>query len=119
MKNYFKFLQAKMYLGILIVLGCAMLGSVLGARKESKESLPEITERDIQILQQDDFSAPELIGVLPLAAEQNKWYNFKFAGIFGCLGILLYCILMAAYLPLYNFAFFQAVRKWLGLMENK
>ncbi len=116
MKKYLKFLKEKIYLGILIVMGLAMLGSVLGARKESKEPLTGITERDIQISQQDDSSAPELIGVFPLAAEQNKWYNLKYAGIFGCLGIILYCILMAVYLPLYDMTFFKAVRKWLGLM---
>lgn len=119
MKNYLKLLKEKLYLGVLIVLGLAMLGSVLGARKESKEPLAGITERDMQILQQDDSSAPELIGIFPLAAEQNKWYNFKYAGVFGCLGIMLYCILMAVYLPLYNLSFFQSVRKWLGLIERE
>lgn len=39
MRKYLIFLKKKLYMGILIILGFAMLGSVLGTRKESKEPL--------------------------------------------------------------------------------
>lgn len=115
MIKYLKFLKVKIYLGVLIVLGCAMLGSVLGARKESKEPLNGVTEEDVLISEQENNNAPELIGILPLAAEQNKWYNFKYAGVFGIAGVFIYCALMAFYLPLYHLHFFEMIRKWFGL----
>ena len=118
MTKYLKFLKVKIYLGILIILGCAMLGSVLGARKESKEPLTGITEEDIRISQQADYTAPELTGILPLAAEQNKWYNFKYAGLFGVAGLAVYCVSMAIYLPLYDLRFFKMIRQCLGLPED-
>lgn len=115
--TYLKFLKQKIYLCILIIFGFAMLGSVLGARKESKEPLNGITQEDTLIMQQGT-DAPELIGILPLAANQNNWYNFKYAFIFGCAGILVYCILMAVYMPLYHFRFFVFIRRLLGSEEE-
>lgn len=115
MKKYFKFLMEKIYLGILIILGCAMLGSVYGAYKESKESLPGVTGKDVLISQGRINDVPKLTGILPLAEEQNKWYNFKYAGKLGVVGFVLYCILMACYLPLYHFKFFEAIREWMGV----
>ena len=100
MKKYLKFLKMKIYLGILIVLGMAMLGSVLGARKESNEPLVGITQEDMEIAA-GMGPAPDLIGILPLAAGQNQWYNFKFAFAFGMAGVVIYCIFMAVYLHFY------------------
>lgn len=115
--NYLKFLKHKMYLCILIVCGFAMLGSVLGARKESKEPLNGITQEDTLIKQQGT-DALELIGILPLAANQNNWYNFQYALPFACAGLLFYCILMAIYMPLYHLRLFIFIRKILGSEED-
>lgn len=121
MVKFFDFLREKMYLGILIVLGCAMLGSVLGARKESKETLPGIVPADLQLMEQANENAPELTGILPMAASQNKWYNFKYAIAFGLAGAVIYCFLMAIYMCLYDIRFFKTLRHFLktGFYEEK
>lgn len=108
--KYFHFLKRKLYLGILIILGCATFGSVLGARKESKEPLNDIIQKDTIILQQNPENAPILIGILPLAANQNNWYNFKYALFFSGIGVILYCLLMAIYMSLYNLRLFVRIR---------
>ena len=113
--KYIRFLRKKIYLGVLIVLGCAMLGSVWGARTESKEELPGVTQEDIRLSQQADYHGPELIGIFPLAAEQNKWYNFKYAAVFGLAGVVVYCVLMAGYLHWYYLPLFKFLRKCLGM----
>ncbi len=115
--NYLKFLKQKIYLCILIVCGFAMLGSVLGARKEAKEPLNGILQEDTLIAEQE-VESPELIGIFPLAANQNNWYNFKYASLFACAGLLFYCILMAIYMPLYHLRFFVCIRKILGSEED-
>lgn len=113
MKKYYEFLKGKIYLGILIVLGMAMLGSVLGARKESLEPLAGITQEDMKIAGEAG-RVPDLIGILPLAAEQNQWYNFKIAFIFGMVGAVIYCILMAIYMRLYGSHIFRVIRNFFG-----
>lgn len=115
MRKYLIFLKKKLYMGILIILGFAMLGSVLGARKESKEPLNGIMEEDL-LLQEEN--RPELAGVLPLAANQNKWYNFQFAFGFGIIGIIVWGVLMILYLKTYDKHFFVVIRSAL-LMEEK
>lgn len=114
--KYLIFLRQKLYIAILIVCGFAMLGSILGARKESKESVTVYgpVSDDTISFQESGESLPELAGYLPLAADQNKWYNFKYAVIFAGAGIVLYCLFMAVYLPLYQNPFFLWMRKKMG-----
>lgn len=114
MKKYYKFLKIKIYLGILMVLGMAMLGSVLGARKESNEPLAGITQADLEAAKRTG-QVPDLTGVLPLAAGQNQWYNFKFAFFFGAAGAVIYCISMAVYMRLYDLRIFQSIRNFWGI----
>lgn len=114
MTEYYKFLKTKIYIGILIVLGCATLGSVLGARKESKEPLTGVTREDIRLSAREDYRGPELTGILPLAAEQNKWYNFKYAAIFGFAGGFIFCGLMAVYRHYFYLRPFKIIREWIG-----
>lgn len=116
--EYIKLLKRKLYLGILIILGCALLGSVLGARKESKEPLNGIVWEDIQALQSGS-AAPELTGILPLAANQNNWYNFKAALAFALAGIVIYCIVIALYQIVYSCRFFVCLRKHLGVEDER
>lgn len=118
MKKYYKFLRAKIYLGVLIVLGMAMLGSVLGARKESKEPLAGITREDMEVSQRAG-QAPDLTGILPLAVGQNQWYNFKFAFVFGIAGAVIYCISMVIYFRLYHLRFFRMIRSFFGEEEGR
>ena len=118
MKKYLKFLKMKIYLGILIVLGMAMLGSVLGARKESNEPLVGITQEDMEIAA-GMGPAPDLIGILPLAAGQNQWYNFKFAFAFGMAGVVIYCIFMAVYLHFDYLNVFRIIRGFFGEEEGR
>ncbi len=96
-----------------MVIAFAMLGSVLGARKENKEPLKGITQEDVSIMQQQDANAPILTGILPLAENQNNWDNFKWAILFSGIGIVFYCILMALYMPLYDIRFFKWIRRLL------
>lgn len=117
--KYLNFLRQKIYLGILIILGCAMLGSVLGARKESKEPLNGITEGDIILMEQESPDAPRLIGILPLASNQNKWYNFKYAFIFAGFGAIIFCVFAAIYLHLYYLRLFVQIRKFMGIKDEK
>lgn len=98
MTIYLKFFKQKIYLGVLLVFCCACFGSIRGAWKESMEPYIWITEEDV-IKQQSGESAPILTGIMALAAEQNRWYNFDYAIIYGGRGIILYCLLLALYLP--------------------
>lgn len=106
--TYISLLKEKVYLGVIIIFICALLGSVLGARKESKEPLNGIIQSDIDKMQQ--INEPIMIGQLPLAANQNNWYNFQYAVLCAGIGCLLYLICIAIYLPLYEMAFFVWIR---------
>lgn len=134
-QTYLQLFKKKIYLGILIVLGCAMLGSVLGARKESTEPLPGITDAESAVaytandttkytaditaesttdmLSEKAADAPVLLGEIALASTQNKWYNFRYAAVFAIIGVLLYGVIVAIYVPLYEKAFFVSLRKFL------
>lgn len=121
--EYFKFLKLKIYLGVLIVCGCAMMGSVLGARKESYEVITVYGKEETGelIIHEEKNNAPELTGYLPLAADQNKWYNFKYASIFAGIGVVIYFISMSIYFPLYMLPIMVGIRKMIciGRNENK
>ena len=90
--KYLIFLRQKLYIGILIVCGFAMLGSILGARKESKETITVYgpVSDGVVSFRDSGESLPELAGYLPLAADQNKWYNFKYAVIFAGAGMVMF-----------------------------
>lgn len=119
MKKYCGFLKRKIYLGVLIVFGMGLIGGVFGARKESMEPLIGVTQEDITISSQANGDMPELTGIVPLAAEQNKWYNFQYSFIFGMAGIVIYCILIAVYLRMYHMRFCQIIRHWLGAGDGR
>ncbi len=114
MRKYFRLLKQKMYIGFLIVLGCAFLGALRGAWKESREGYIDVTQNDLELMNQNDGNVPDMIGVIALAAEQERWYNFDYAVIYGRRGIVLYCLLMLVYLPLYRLRFFEMLRAFLG-----
>lgn len=114
MRAYFRLIKQKSYIGFCIVLSCAFLGALRGAWKESGTGYIGVTQNDLVIMQQNDDNAPDLIGIIGLAAEQERWYNFNYALIYGGRGIIIYCLLMAAYLPLYGLRFFKVIRAFLG-----
>lgn len=121
MKEYLKLLKQKMYFGFILILCCACLGSFRGAFKEHGEPLCGVTQKDIQIMQQQEQNSPDLVGIIALASEQNRWYNFAYAFAYGKRGIVLYCFLMIIYLPMYHFRCFKVVRQIIGRKndENK
>lgn len=117
MKTYLKLLKRKFYFGFLVILSCACLGSIRGALYESNDYIG-VTQDDLDIMQQPDHSAPDLIGIFPLASEQNGWHNFSYAVIYAKRGFIIYCILMACYSLIYDFRFFKWVRRFIGENEN-
>ncbi|MCM1224598.1 MAG: hypothetical protein NC548_60135 [Lachnospiraceae bacterium] len=120
MKTYFLFLRKKFYIGFCIILSCAFLGALRGAWKENGEGYIGITQDDLAVMQQNDGNAPELTGIIGLAAEQERWRNFDYAWIYALRGMVIYCVLMAVYLPMYRLRFFKALRTFLKKddMEN-
>lgn len=116
--NYLRLLRQKAYIGLLIVLLCACAGSIRGAAKEYKEAPYDITEADMAAMGQPEGTAPDLVGVIPLAAEQNRWYNFSYAAHYAGRGFVIYCVVMAVYLPLYRFPMFAALRAFLKEEEG-
>lgn len=100
--TYIKLLWEKAYLGFMIILLCACLGSVRGALKESGEFFIGVTEEDLYNREKAGDGAPEMIGVIALAAEQNRWRNFSYAAHYAGRGVICYCLLMAVYLPVYR-----------------
>lgn len=114
MRTYFRLLRQKMYIGLLIILSCAFLGALRGAWKESHEMYINVTQNDLELMHQNDGSVPDMIGVIALAAEQERWYNFNYAINYGCRGIIIYGLLMIVYLPLYRLRFFKTLRIFLG-----
>lgn len=100
--NYIKLLKENMYAGFLIVMLCACLGSIRGAWKESGESFIGVTQEDLAAMEQAGEGAPDMVGIIPLAAEQNYWHNFSYALHYAGRGCVCYCILTAVYLPLYH-----------------
>ncbi len=100
--NYIRFLWDKKYVGLLIVLVCACLGSVRGAWKESGEPFIGVTEMDLADMENAGAGAPEMTGVIALAAEQNRWLNFDYAFHYAGRGVVCYCVLAAAYMPLHQ-----------------
>ena len=121
MRAYFQLFRKKIYFGFLIILACACFGSFRGAYKEKREGYIGVTQEDISIMQQTDRQAPDLIGVLHLSSEQSRWYNFGYAFVYARRGLILYCILLAFYLPLYRKRFFVMLRTLIGksMNENK
>lgn len=117
--RYLKFLWEKAYIGFLIVLLCACLGSIRGAVKERTEVHHDITEEDIAAMELPEGSAPDLVGVIPLAAKQYRWFSFSYAFYYGRRGIVIYCIMMAVYLPLYNVLPFVSLRRFLQINDDK
>lgn len=113
-RTYFNLLRQKMYIGFLIILTCAFLGALRGAWNESHEGYIGVTQNDLELMHQNDGSGPDMIGVIALAAEQERWYNFGYAIIYGSRGIIIYGMLMIVYLPLYRLRFFKALRIFLG-----
>lgn len=108
--SYIRLLWEKAYLGLLIVLLCACFGSVRGAIKESREPFIGVTQEDLSDMEAAGDNAPEMVGVIALAVEQNRWRNFSYAAHYAVRGVAVYCMLMAAYLPLYHCRGFKAFR---------
>lgn len=100
--SYIKLLWRKAYVGLLIILLCACLGSIRGAWKERGEPFIGVTETDLAEIEHAGESAPEMVGVIALAAEQHRWLNFDYAAHYAGRGVVCYCVLMAVYLPLYR-----------------
>ena len=119
MRAYLKLLKEKIYFGFLVIISCACLGSIRGAWKEMGEGFIGITPDDINIMQQNDSNAPELTGIVPLAAEQNRWHNFGYAIVYAKRGAILYCVLLILYLPMYHFRFFKKIRIFIGKSEEE
>lgn len=116
--RYIRFLRKKAYLGFLTVLLCACLGSIRGAVKENGEPFIGVTEADLACMEEAGVSVPDLTGVIPLAAEQNRWRNFSYAVHYAARGFACYCILMAVYLPIYHCRFCVAVRAFLEIEDT-
>ena len=110
--KYLRLLTGRMYFGVMVILACACLGSVRGAMKESREPFIGVTEADMDRMQ-DGVAGPDLTGIMPLAAEQNRWRNFSYAVIYAGRGLVIYCVLMAVYLPLYRLRCLQVLRSFL------
>lgn len=111
--NYFILMRKQAYLGALIIMVCACLGSIRGALKENQEGYIGVTQEDFSRMGEAGVSAPEMIGVMALAAEQNRWHNFGYACHYAFRGVVLYCTLMAVYCLLYHCRFFEALRVWI------
>lgn len=114
MRAYLKLFRKKIYFCFLIILSCSCFGSIRGAWKETGEGFIGVTADDISIMQQDDSNAPDLIGIIPLASEQNRWNNFGYAIAYARRGFILYCVLLVFYLPMYHFRFFKMIRLFIG-----
>lgn len=110
--NYFMRLRKQAYLGVLIVMVCACLGSIRGALKENREGYIGVTQEDLVRMGEAGVSAPEMIGVFGLAAEQNRWHNFGYAYHYAFRGVACYCVLMAVYCLFYHCRLFEAFRVW-------
>lgn len=120
MKSYLKLLKQKLYIGFLIVCVCACFGSIRGAWKESGEGYIWITGEDIANMHLAGKTMPDLTGIMALASEQNRWYNFDYALIYAERGFFLYCLLMAVYMPCYHWRPFAFIRNLLGKgMEDR
>lgn len=97
--KYARLLWSKAYVGLLIVLLCACLGSIRGAWKEKGESYVGVTAADLANRECAGESAPIMVGVIALAAEQSRWHNFSYAAHYAGRGVMCYLIVMAVYLP--------------------
>ena len=123
--KYLKLIKKNVYFAILVILLFSVLGSVLGARKES--TLPtyvygqiKTNETENAIIEESKEASKPLLGsILPLAADQNHWYNFKYAFCFAVTGALAYLILMAIYLKLFDFKLFVLLRRSINQPANK
>lgn len=115
--KYIKLLWSKAYMGLLIVLLCACLGSIRGAWKERGEPYIGVTEADLENMEHAGESAPDMVGIIGLASEQNRWHNFSYAAHYAGRGVVCYCVLMALYLPLYNCRFCVVIRTFFGGRE--
>lgn len=110
MRKYVHLLWENAYVGLLIVLLCACLGSIRGAWKEKREPYIGVTQEDMANMENAGESAPDMVGIIALAAEQSRWYNLSYAYHYAWRGVVCYCILMAVYRPLYHCRFFKTLR---------
>ena len=98
MKQYLKLFKEKLFIGILIVLCCACLGSLRGALKEEENYWVGVTQEDIVVTNQAGQTMPLLVGFLPLAPEQIHWKNFSYARIYALRGFGIYAIIVFCYM---------------------
>lgn len=118
MRTYFRLLKEKMYFGFLVIICCACMGSFRGAYKEHNEGFIGVTQNDVEAMQRGE-SAPDLIGVIALASEQSRWHNFGYAVPYGERGLVIYCVMMLFYMPMYRFRCFKALRLLIGREDTE
>ena len=123
--KYLELIKKNVYFAILVILLFSVLGSVLGVRKES--TLPtyvygriKTTEIENAIMDESkEESKPLLESILPLAADQNHWYNIKYAFCFAIVGLIVYLILMAIYLKIFDCPIMVSLRRIIEQPINK
>ena len=107
MEKLFTFVKNRLFITLFIVIAIGTVFGVKGAAVESKQKVG-ITTRDIE-LSESEIPHPELIGIFPMAAEQNQFLSFRYVMVGFAVGVF---VSMVYLLLIYKFYETKLV-KWL------
>ena len=94
------FVKNRLFIVLFIAIAISAAFGLKGAAVESKQKVG-ITARDIEI-SESEIPHPELIGILPMAAEQNQFLSFKYAIIGFAVGIVVSMVYLLLIYRLYD-----------------
>lgn len=116
MKKIFTFVKSRLFIVIFIAIVISAIFGVKGAAVESKQEVG-ITTHDIEI-SESEMPHPELIGIFPMAAEQNQFLSFKYAIVGFAVGIIVSMVYLLLAYKLYDSKIVKLMHKVL-LINNQ
>lgn len=93
MNNYLQFVRKYIREILFVILGCAAVGSLRGASVESwlRAEVSYVTPTAAEA----GVIVPYMQGLFRLAADENMWYNLRYAFVFGLVGTIAVLALSA------------------------
>ena len=116
MEKIFTFVKNRLFIVLFLVIAIGAVFGVKGAAVESKQKVG-ITIRDIEV-SESEVPHPELIGIFPMAAEQNQFLSFKYAIVGFAVGIIASMVYLLLIYKFYDTKLVKLLHRVL-LINNK
>lgn len=97
MSNYLQFIKRYLLEILFVILGCGAAGSLKGASVESW--LRAEVSYTAPTAEEAGVTRPYMEGLFRLAADENMWYNLRYAFIWALAGaVIVFVLITIAYL---------------------